>query len=66
MYITTFGDEIFNAKGAKKLITVLEDAPKKCIIYSPSNAKILIPRHEQKATPQVSTYDVTGVDLVRN
>ena len=35
-------------------------------LFFPSKAKILIPRHEQKTTPQVGTCDVTGLDLVRN
>ena len=35
-------------------------------LFFPSKAKILTSRHEQKTTPQVGTYDVTGVDLVRN
>ena len=35
-------------------------------LFSPSKAKILTPRHEQKTTPQVCTYDVTCVDLVRS
>ena len=41
--------------------------PRNALLF-PSKAKILTPRHEQKTTPQVGrpTYDVTGVDLVRN